>query len=576
MKHSLLISLLMFVCLGVFGKSSSVPPKEVTLNTLQTTIDSQQSTITTLQDSIWNQQMQINNLKEKVDTYQKLVSDTTNNIHDDMDDWLVILSIVITVIVALLGVVVPLIINYRNEKHLEKMLENTNVNANNAIRQAEDAQSKLTRAQSDLESIQNNIDKAKNQATDAAVEATSAKNSLIEIGIKVDKTANDAKNAAKKAKAIQYFVQALQESDETRAIKLYDKCIDEDKEFAEAYNNRGFLRHKKGDAVSLGAALKDFTTAITLFENQGRGIYAEAYNNRGILHYENKEMYKAKEDLNAAISLNYAESYLNRGLLNYQRDNLYDAMIDFGNAIANKSNFAEAYYIRGLWKYCYEMDSAIKDIVNAKAIKNDVIEAYPNRCLLSGKMKEMDNSFNGVEYSLDMKKLIRVPKDKKDPFIIPSSVTEIGESAFAGCTSLTSIVIPDKVTKIGSHSFNNCINLTSIVIPESVTIIEGFPLPVSSIKIPESVTGIEDLAFIDYTKHNPIKIPNLMLLINESIFVGCTSLIEIHLKHTAPIDFSYAFRDLDISKIKLYVPKGSGEAYLKLAFYKGFKVVIEE
>jgi len=53
--------------------------------------------------------------------------------------------------------------------------------------------------------------------------------------------------------------------------------------------------------------------------------------------------------------------------------------------------------------------------------------------------------------------------------IIPNSVTSIGNSAFTGCSGLTSIEIPSSVTSIGESAFSGCSGLTSIEIPSSVT-----------------------------------------------------------------------------------------------------------
>ena len=46
--------------------------------------------------------------------------------------------------------------------------------------------------------------------------------------------------------------------------------------------------------------------------------------------------------------------------------------------------------------------------------------------------------------------------------MIPDSVTSIGDEAFWGCKSLTSITIPDSVTSIGEDAFADCLLLTSI------------------------------------------------------------------------------------------------------------------
>ena len=60
-------------------------------------------------------------------------------------------------------------------------------------------------------------------------------------------------------------------------------------------------------------------------------------------------------------------------------------------------------------------------------------------------------------------------RSKEKNYIIPNSVTNIGNAAFSGCSSLTKINIPNSVTNIGNEAFECCRSLTKINIPNSVT-----------------------------------------------------------------------------------------------------------
>lgn len=80
------------------------------------------------------------------------------------------------------------------------------------------------------------------------------------------------------------------------------------------------------------------------------------------------------------------------------------------------------------------------------------------------------SSKNGVLFNKDKTELIQYPHGKTETeYIIPKSVTSIGECAFSACISLTSIEIPESVTNIGWSAFSDCSGLTSITIPDSVT-----------------------------------------------------------------------------------------------------------
>ena len=104
-----------------------------------------------------------------------------------------------------------------------------------------------------------------------------------------------------------------------------------------------------------------------------------------------------------------------------------------------------------------------------------------------------DTSVDGIWYNFNDENLtasVTFRGDKYDSYseeysgaiIIPSevlyngktySVTSIGDYAFSGCSSLTSVAIPNSVMRIGTFAFSDCPSLTSLTIPASVTQIEG-------------------------------------------------------------------------------------------------------
>ena len=53
--------------------------------------------------------------------------------------------------------------------------------------------------------------------------------------------------------------------------------------------------------------------------------------------------------------------------------------------------------------------------------------------------------------------------------VIEDGTIMISDSAFEGCTGLTSIIIPNSVTKIGNEAFHGCENLQTIYIPHGMT-----------------------------------------------------------------------------------------------------------
>ena len=148
------------------------------------------------------------------------------------------------------------------------------------------------------------------------------------------------------------------------------------------------------------------------------------------------------------------------------------------------------------------------------------------------------SSVDGVLFNKDQTTLIQCPGGKAGSYTIPNSVTNIGSSAFAHCSSLTSVTIPNGVTTLGSWAFSGCSSLTSATIPSSVTSIgeEAFSNCVSltSVTIPNGVNTIVGWAFSSCSSLTDVTIGSSVTSIGNGAFSGCTFLTGVYFIGNAP------------------------------------------
>ena len=159
----------------------------------------------------------------------------------------------------------------------------------------------------------------------------------------------------------------------------------------------------------------------------------------------------------------------------------------------------------------------------------------------------------------------------------PSSLSSIGEYAFYGCTGLSKLSIPSNVTSIGTSAFGNN-RLTSIVVDEknttfdsrnnsnsiieksSNTLIQGCKNTI----IPSSITSIGSGAFHGCTELTNIAIPNSVQSIGAYAFLRCEGLSNIELPNSLQ---TIGFQAFDQCKFTKVVIPTSVKSIANFAFY---------
>ena len=124
----------------------------------------------------------------------------------------------------------------------------------------------------------------------------------------------------------------------------YNKAIEINPNYADAYVNRGFIKESLGDCRG---AMQDYNKAIEIDPNNSEATYS-----RGVRKFNLGDYRGAIQDYNKAIEINPNDvwAYNNRGVAKSHIEDYQGAIQDYNKAIEIDPKDAMAYYNRGIAK----------------------------------------------------------------------------------------------------------------------------------------------------------------------------------------------------------------------------------
>lgn len=217
---------------------------------------------------------------------------------------------------------------------------------------------------------------------------------------------------------------------------------------------------------------------------------------------------------------------------------------------------------------------------------------------------------------------------------IPSTVKEIGPTAFALCSTMTEITLPEGLQKIDQQAFYGCTGLKSVTIPASVTMIEKEAFTqcysIQAIMVaagntvydsrngcnaiietatntlivgcrrtdvPATVTSIGEAAFASQSNLTQITLPEGLVSIGKNAFWDCKELRLVSIPSTVTAIGQFAFEDCEnltdvhsyieepfainnnvfttYETTTLYVPYGTAALYRQTDGWKNFQSIVE-
>ena len=231
------------------------------------------------------------------------------------------------------------------------------------------------------------------------------------------------------------------------------------------------------------------------------------------------------------------------------------AVTDFGSVFQRRRirDFEELYYFTGLLELGDRVFEECTDLRGTCFIPNSVTNIGSSA--FRGCTRLVGIMFNNSLVSIGSSAFEGCTGLRTLYLNSANSLTSIGDRAFYGCSGLTDVTIPNNVTSIGNYAFSGCSDLTSVTIGNSVTSIGNYAFEdcsdLTSVTIGNSVTSIGNYAFYRCSSLTSVTIPNSVTSINAYTFGGCSALSSIVIPNSVKNIGADAFSNCSLASVDI-------------------------
>ncbi|MCD8208293.1 MAG: leucine-rich repeat domain-containing protein, partial [Bacteroidales bacterium] len=136
-----------------------------------------------------------------------------------------------------------------------------------------------------------------------------------------------------------------------------------------------------------------------------------------------------------------------------------------------------------------------------------------------------------------------------------NSTTKMSDGMFSGCTSLVSVTVPSQVSALGSYQFDGCASLEEVSFLGNATEISVGAFKgctsLTEADVPGAVETISDYAFCDCTSLEHVRLPDTVTLIGKHAFENCSALGSIAIPELTETIDDFAFAGSGLTEIAL-------------------------